>query len=219
MRENLESKAFEYASSLFAPEDKLLQDIQKEAQSLDLGGMSLNSVEAKLLSLLIQLRGVKKVVEVGTFLGYSALCMARALPEDGELYTLEKDPSRAEQARQFLDRDTCGSQVKIFTGEALSQLDSLEDQGPFDMIFIDANKGGYVDYLNWAEKNIRPGGLIVGDNTFLFGAVYGESRNHKMGEKTIETMREFNRRLSCPDKYESLLLPTQEGMTIAIKKF
>ncbi len=218
MREDAKSEAFDYVKSLFSQEDSLLREIQQEAEAQTLGGMSLNPVEAKTLHMLIKLREVKSVVEIGTFLGYSALWMARALPLKGKIYTLEKDEKRAEQAKSFLNKSECANSIEVLSGDASESLQKLSKKGPFDMVFIDANKGGYGLYLDWAEKNVREGGLIVGDNTFLFGAVYGKPRDSKISQKTIKTMREFNQRLANSDKFESILLPTYEGMTIAIKK-
>ena len=87
------------------------------------------------------------------------------------------------------------------------------------MVFIDANKAGYIKYLDWAEKNVRRGGLIVGDNTFLFGALWGDMRGgHGIESWMISIMHEFNRRLANPALYNSVLLPTAEGMTIAQKR-
>lgn len=217
MRERTNDLAFQYAKTHFAEEDGLLKKIQQEAEKINLGGMSLNPVEAKTLFLLIRLCHVKTVVEVGTFLGYSALWMARALPKDGRLYTLEKDAERAKQARFFLDQDPCGAKIEILQGDAVENLKKLN--GPFDMVFIDADKPSYFSYLEWADANTQKGSLIVGDNTFLFGAVYGEPRkSNSHTDATTQIMRRFNEYLADKERFDSLLVPNEEGMTIALKK-
>ena len=107
--------------------------------------------------------------------------------------------------------------IDIRCGDALELLAYIND--PVDMVFIDADKAGYVKYLDWAEKNVRRGGLIVGDNTFLFGALWGDMRGgHGIEPWMIPIMDEFNRRLANPALYNSILVPTAEGMTIAQKR-
>jgi len=87
---------------------------------------------------------------------------------------------------------------------------------PYDLAFVDADKSGYPDYLSWCEKNVRRGGLIVGDNTFLWGALWNQPE-HDIGEVEVQAMSEFNRRLSDPTRYNSILIPSREGMTVAQK--
>lgn len=95
----------------------------------------------------------------------------------------------------------------------------IEKEGPFDMAFIDADKLNYLHYLDWAERNVRKGGLIIGDNTFLFDAVWKEGPVGRVRGTARHAMREFNKRLADPEKYLGILLPTEEGMTIAVKLF
>ena len=110
-----------------------------------------------------------------------------------------------------------GKKIELRVGDALESLAELE--GPFDMIFIDADKLNYMNYLNWAEKNIRKGGLIVGDNTFLFGAVYAAEPVDRVRKTAFDAMTAFNARLGDDRYYTGILLPTPEGMTVAIKNF
>ena len=104
-------------------------------------------------------------------------------------------------------------------GDALDVLPQLSKEGPFDMVFIDADKLNYLRYLDWAEENVRKGGLIVGDNTFLFDAVWRDDPVDRVRQTARDAMRDFNRRLADPQKYCGILLPTQEGMTVALKLF
>jgi len=139
------------------------------------------------------------------------------LPAEGHLYTLEKNPDNHAVASRFFAKSAHRSKISALCGDGADLMKKLVVKGPFDMVFIDANKLAYVDYLNWAEAQVRPGGLIVGDNSFLFGSLWGESRDPDVKPKTIEVMREFNRRLADPKKYNSTLIPTLEGMTVAQK--
>lgn len=204
-----------YIRALFAPENDAQQKA-RESLTGDNDKISIYAEEGKLLQLLIRLSGIKTIVEVGTLGGYAALWMAAALPEGGHLYTIEKDPARAALAKQ----NTASAQnITLLEGDAQKVLARIEDKAPFDMIFIDADKLNYVHYLDWAEKHIRKGGLIIGDNSLLFDAVWMEELPPRVRQTALQAMRDFNKRLADPARYHSILLPTQEGMTIAQKLF
>lgn len=205
----------EYIRTLFGHENAA----QKSARASLAGahdGISIHAEEARMLQLLIRLAGVKKIVEIGTLGGYSALSMAAALPEDGHIWTLEKDPARAKLAKENTQNDT---RITIVEGDAVQTLSSLAAEAPFDMAFIDADKLNYTHYLDWAEQHVRKGGLIIGDNTFLFDAVWMQARPPRVRDTALQAMRDFNKRLSNPEKYLGIMLPTAEGMTIALKLF
>lgn len=121
----------------------------------------------------------------------------------------------AQQA--FAGVDHGNKKIEFVLGDAREELKKLEALGPFDGIFIDGNKAAYMDYLEWAEKNIKTGGLILADNVFLNGSVWGEA-SARFSEKQIRIMQEFNKRLADPDKFVSVIAPTFEGLYIAIKK-
>ncbi|MCB0389994.1 MAG: O-methyltransferase [Bdellovibrionales bacterium] len=221
MTYNRENKtvADEYINQLFAREDDALLKIREELRKDGKEGINVGPHEGKLLQFLVRAFQVKKIVEIGTLYGYSALWMARALPEDGKLHCLEIDPENYKKAKELLQASDVSNKVEIYLGDANSSLQSLTNEGPFDMVFIDANKAGYLEYLNWAEENVRPGGFIIGDNTFLFGNVFEQPIEVAIqaNDKQIQVMREFNQRLADPTKYNSILIPTSEGMTIAQK--
>lgn len=205
----------DYIRALFGHEN----DAQKSARESLTGandGISIYPEEARLLQMLIRLSGIKTIVEIGTLGGYSALSMAAALPRDGKLWTLEKDAARAARARANTAQDT---RITLIEGDARVSLQSLAPQGPFDMIFIDADKLNYEQYLDWAEAHVRKGGLVVGDNTLLFDAVWMAERPPRVRDTALAAMRAFNRRLADPEKYCGILLPTAEGITIAQKLF
>jgi predicted O-methyltransferase YrrM len=204
----------DYIRHLFAPETPQLKAVRESTADKN-DQISIHPEEGKLLQLLIRLADVRTVVEIGTLSGYSTLWMADALPDDGHIYTFEKDTTRAARAATNLRHP----KITLITGDALETLHSLHPKSPFDMIFIDADKLHYLHYLDWAEKHIRKGGLIVGDNTLLFDAVWREALPDRIRQTALQAMREFNRRLADPDKYTSILLPTTEGMTIARKEF
>jgi len=162
--------------------------------------------------------GCKKFVEIGTLTGLSAQYIFEALATEGALWTFEKDPRHSEKAGQiFTQLDQTSKKIHMIVGDARSELESIIAQGPFDGIFIDGNKAAYLDYLAWAEKNVRPGGLILADNVFLSGAVWGAATKQRFSEKQIQVMQQFNQRLADSSLFTSVIVPTQEGLYLALK--
>lgn len=207
--------ALRYIAETFVEEDALLQRIRAEGEARR-PGMQVSPMEGKLLYVLAKLIGARHILEIGSFVGYSGLWLARALPEDGELHTLEAEASHAQIARAFFDESECRDRIMLHEGKALEILPNLE-LPPLDLVFIDAMKREYAAYLTEVEARVRPGGLIIGDNSFLFGAVYGEPQQIT-SPSAVSAMQEFNQRLSNAAMYEAILLPTAEGLTIARKR-
>ncbi len=174
-------------------------------------------MDGRILQVLVRMADIKTCVEIGTLGGYSSLWIADALPEDGHLYTCEHDEKRLKLAEA-----TLGSRqnTTIVKGDANETLPALAEQhGPFDMIFIDADKISYLNYLDWAEKNIRKGGLIVADDTLLKGSVYMHELPYRVRASTRDQLKEFNIRLADTKKYDSIIIPTVAGLSIAVKRF
>ena len=215
MRTKINSPKAQYLKELFCDEDANFELAKSNANKLN-PDMSISFIEGKILQVLLRSIHAKKVIEVGTFTGYSALWIAKALNNEGKVWTLEQNPEHAKLAKEALsDSPVC----EVLEGNALDSLKLLEKEAPFDAIFIDADKSGYLDYLDWASQHIRKGGLIIGDNTYLFENVYLDSPTNDISKKAWEVMRKFNKALSNPDKYTSVILPTEEGMSISIKEF
>ncbi|MCV3769340.1 MAG: O-methyltransferase [Wolbachia pipientis] len=179
--------------------------------------IQISAEEGKLLSFFIKIHKVKNVIEIGTLYGYSSICMAQALPEYGHIYTIENNLEHSSVAKANFNAFNLNSKITLMEGDASEKLNELSAQAPFDMIFIDANKVDYPKYLDWAEIYIKQDGLIIADNTLLFNTVFLESAPKKKSEKLWYAMREFNYRLSNKKKYYSVLIPTDEGMTVALK--
>ena len=206
-----------YIGEVFGLNDPDLHRVRERMIAADKEFMSISGSEARVLQFLIRGFQIEKIVEFGTLYGYSSLAMAKALPVNGQIITLEKDTKHHELAAESFKNSPVAKKIVSLCGDATELMHSIEKRGPFDMVFIDANKTGYVDYLNWAEKNVRQGGLIIGDNTFLFGAMWDETERKNLGDAQVAVMREFNIRLSDSKKYNSMLIPTAEGMTVAQK--
>ena len=205
-----------YLDQLFGLPDADLARVRARMLGTGLEVMSISGAEARILQFLIRGFGVRTVVEFGTFLGYSALAMAKALPSDGLVVTVEKDPKHHAWAAETFKASPEGRKVVSLCGDAHDLMIEIEARGPYDLAFVDADKSGYTNYLDWCEKNVRCGGLIVGDNTFLWGALWSEPE-HQIPNVEVQAMGEFNRRLSDPTRYNSILIPTREGMTVAQK--
>jgi caffeoyl-CoA O-methyltransferase len=199
----------EFVNKAHAPHDALLQAAYDAPAQNDMPSIQLGPAEAKLLALLLRMVGAKKVVEVGTLAGYSALWMARSLPVDGHLWSIELDPKHADVAQRSLNAAGMKERVTIIEGPALGVLGILEKHGPFDAVFVDADKGSYDQYGRWAAKHLRPGGLLVADNAFYFG---------ELMEDTPEAAAVRRFHLETAKAFDSVCVPTPDGMVVGLKK-
>ncbi|MGX9147291.1 O-methyltransferase [Mesorhizobium sp. 128a] len=162
-------------SSLFEA-DPVLDAVIATNRKQGLPAIDVSAAQGKLLSLLVRIRGAKRVLEIGTLGGYSTIWMARGLPADGKVVTLELDPHHAKVARSNFERAGVSDKVDLRTGPALQTLETLESEnaGPFDLIFIDADKPNNPNYLSWAMRLSRPGTVIVCDNVVRDGTVLND---------------------------------------------
>jgi predicted O-methyltransferase YrrM len=153
--------------------DPVLDAALDAGAAAGLPAISVTAPQGKLLQLLARIQGARRILELGTLAGYSTIWLARALPADGRLVTLEAEPRYAEVARANLERAGVGDLVDVRVGPAIETLPQLaqEDAGPFDLVFVDADKEGYPSYLPWAIQLSRPGGLIVADNVVRGGGL------------------------------------------------
>jgi predicted O-methyltransferase YrrM len=153
--------------------DAPLDECLKANEQAGLPAIDVSPLQGKLLSLIAQIQGARRILEIGTLGGYSTIWLARALPPEGRLTSLELNPTHAEVARSNISQAGFASQVEIIQGPAAESLARLhqESRGPFDLIFIDADKSGYPTYLAWALKLSRPGTVIIGDNVVRHGHV------------------------------------------------
>lgn len=217
MRATEQTLQQKYVDHLYAEEDDCLRAIRERLVSAGRWGVNIGANEGRILQLLVRLGNVKKVVELGTLFGYSGVWLARALPADGHLWTIERDHDAIRQARKGFEECGVADRVTILEGEAKDKLASLSDQAPFDMIFIDANKSAYVEYLEWATRFVRPGGLIVADNTLLGGGAAEETKPEALSQMQWGEMRRFNSLIADKLRYFGTILPTAEGLTVAIR--
>ncbi len=193
-----------YIEELFVPADPVLDAALADAEAAGLPAIQISPSHGKLLYLLAKLIGARRILEIGTLGAYSTIWLARALPADGQLVTLESEPRHAEVARTNLARAGLAERTEIHIGAALDTLPQLaaEQAGPFDLVFIDADKGNYPGYLDWSIRLSRPGALIVADNVIREGKVLDPTRH----DASAKGAAAFNQVLAQDDRVEALLL-------------
>lgn len=160
----------------------------------------------------------KRIVEIGTLCGYSTVCLARSLPTDGKIYTCERSTHHAQTAKEIFAHLKLDQKIEIVFGEALDNLKNLSQFGPFDVIFIDADKSNYPHYFDWAVENLRSEGLLIADNVFVFGYIDADPLPEgKLGEM-VAAMQCFNKKCAEDPRLVTTIFPTGEGLLIAVKK-
>ena len=170
-------------------------------------------LEGQVLKMLVHLTGARRVLEIGMFTGYSALAMAEALPPDGRLVACEIDPAVAAFAQECFDGSACGARISVLVGPAQTSLDTLADDGErFDLVFIDADKAGYVDYLDavLASGMLTPRGLVCVDNTLMQGEPWLPGESSPNGR----AIADFNRSVAEDPRVEQVILPVRDGLTL-----
>jgi len=203
-----------YVESLIPQKSSVRQKIADELVKDGKWGINIGSVEGAILQFLVRAFKVKKILEIGTQYGYSTQWMLEALPADGSIVTLEKDPAHHAKARSLVQ----DARVEFLLGDAVEVLPTVAARAPFDLVFIDANKKAYPEYLSWAEKFTKSGSLIVGDNTFLFGGVLQDTPPADGNAGLWRAMRDFNKNIFDNSQFVSCLIPTAEGLTVAMRK-
>ena len=208
-----------YIADLFIPSDPALDAALADSDAAGLPAINVSPVQGKLLHLLVRLQGARNILEIGTLGGYSAIWLARALPAGGRLITLEANPKHAEVARANISRAGLAQVVELRLGKALDTLPQLaqENRGPFDLIFIDADKPGYPDYLPWALKLSRPGSLIIADNVVRKGGV-ADSAN---ADPNVQGVRRFCELLAGEPRVSATILQSvgskgYDGFAVAL---
>jgi predicted O-methyltransferase YrrM len=219
MTQELWSAVDTYISDVFVPSDPALDATLEASAAAGLPAISVAPQEGKLLMLLAQAIGAHKILEIGTLGGYSTIWLARALPNEGQLITLESEPKHADVARVNIARAGLAGVVELRIGRALDTLPKIaaEGVGPFDLIFIDADKQGYADYLTWSLKLSHRGTLIIADNVVREGKVIDPDSEDAM----VQGVRRFNELLAAEPRVSATALQTvgkkgYDGMAIAL---
>jgi len=205
----------EYIDRLHHVEDDAMGDAVRAIGRNRLSPIQIGPGDGAAIAAILTAAGARRVVEIGTLTGYSALWILRALPPDGHLWTLEADPAAAAAARGVFERAGELDRVTVVEGPALRSLERLESEGPFDAVFIDADKTSYPEYALWAFAHLRQGGVLMADNAFLFGYLAGREPDGRASAAQIDAMRRFHQLLAerCPAR---ACLPTPDGLAVAV---
>ena len=212
MREELQQQCARYVAQMFASEDDVLRQLRETLPESGLPEIQISAEEGKLLQLLLRAVGARRVLEIGTLGGYSAIWMTRALPEDGVLISLEIDATHAAFARSFIERAGLSGRVEVRLGDAMESLVSLEAEEPFDVVFIDADKRNYPFYLDWSVAHVRHGGLVIADNAFWKGRVVEDDGD----DPDLAGIKELNRKMASDPRLCSIIVPSRDGVAIAL---
>jgi predicted O-methyltransferase YrrM len=200
-----------YVAGLFAREIDALRSIRAEHRTHDIPDINVSPEEGAILQLLVRAVGARSVLEVGTLGGYSGVWLALALPPDGRLVTIEGSEKHAAFARRSFERAGVAGRVDLRVGEARDVLSGLTDR--FDVVFLDADKAPLPHYFTEADRLLRPGGLLLCDNTFMDGRV----ADPEAQESDVRGMRQFNSAVANEPRYVSAVIPVRDGLLVALK--
>jgi predicted O-methyltransferase YrrM len=219
MTQQLWTSVDDYITKLFVPSDPITEETLAASEAAGLPSISVAPNEGKLLMLLAQLCGARNILEIGTLGGYSTIWLARGMVSGGSLITLEANPKHAEVARLNIARAGFTDRAEVRVGPARDTLSQLASEGrsPFDLIFIDADKESYPEYLAWALKLARPGALIIADNVIRDGKILDPADT----DPRVQGARRFNQLLAEEPRVKATVIQTvggkgHDGMAIAI---
>jgi caffeoyl-CoA O-methyltransferase len=201
-----------YVEEHSSPVSELLSKLEKETvEQTDCPQMLCGRVEGMLLQILIKISGAKKIVEIGTFTGYSALIMAEGLPDDGELITCEVSSKNAEIARRYFEMSPFGDKIRLELRPAINTLRTIDD-GSVDFVFIDADKISYALYYEESLRILKPGGLIAADNTLWSGRALDPE------DSESQSIALFNTTVKKDNRVEKVMLTVRDGIYLIRKK-
>lgn len=208
----MENRLNEYISAHISAEPPLLAETYLHTQLHHLyPRMCSGHIQGRILKMLTSMICPEKVLELGTFTGYSALCIAEGMTKGGVLHTVEIDDESEEELLERFARSDSPAEIVLHIGDALEIVPALESEGPFDLVFIDANKRNYRDYFELTVKMVRPGGFIIADNTLWDGKVAEENPGTDPQTRGI---MEFNDLVAHDPRVETAMIPLRDGLTI-----
>lgn len=210
MKQNYEIA--EYAEEHSSPEPYILKELYRETHLKMLYPRMLSGhLQGRLLSMISKMIKPESILEIGTFTGYSALCFAEGLKENGILHCIEINPEFEEIIRKYFKKSGFENKIKVHFGDALSVIPSLNDT--FDLVFIDADKEQYLQYYQLVFEKVKPGGYIIADNTLWDGKVLKNAK----ADKETHGIIEFNKFVKQDERVEKILIPFRDGLMIARK--
>ncbi len=214
MIENLAPEIKNYAEHITDQEPELLRALNRETHQKIIHSQMLSGhLQGRLLSMISKMIRPQCILEIGTFTGYSALCMAEGLQKDGKLHTIDKNEELYDFQRKYFDRSGFGEQIIQHTGKALTVIPKID--ASFDLVFIDADKSNYLNYFDQVIEKINPGGIFISDNVLWYGKVVKPTAE---GDKDTANLKEFNQKLHDDPRVENILLPIRDGLLLSRKK-
>ena len=211
MSDTLRKRFNDYVNDLFVEEDDILKFVRDETQRLGLPLINLDPFEGQMMKVLVAMTGAKKIVEVGTLAGYSGIWIARGLPADGKLITIEKSGKHADISRTHFEKAGLSDQVTVYQGAGMDILNKIASDAPFDMLFIDADKSNYGNYLNWAAEHLRIGGTVMAHNAFWGGNIFDPKTEDDHG------LVAFNQALANHPQLMSTIIEVGDGLAVGVK--
>lgn len=208
---------YDYVVQISLRDDPVLQKLRKETEQLPMGLMQISADQGQFLYLLVKLLSAKNTIEVGTFTGYSSLCVARALPDDGKIIACDVSKEWTDIAQRYWQMAQMEHKIDLHLGPAMNTLNDLikqNRQNQFDFAFIDADKDNQLHYYEFCLQLIRPGGLVCIDNIFWGGSVIDK----KAQDEQTQAIREFNRFVYHDDRVDISTIAIGDGLTLARKK-
>ena len=209
---NLDDRLLDYLHSVSLREPEVLQKLRAETAAHPRNQMQIAPEQGQFMALLVELLGARRILEIGCFTGYSSLAMSLALPTDGHIDTCDVDEETTAMARRYWQSAGQQDKIKLHLGPALDTLKKL--QGPYDLVFLDADKVNYDNYLEASYSMLRPGGLILIDNVLWSGAVADPS----VKDPDTEALRALNLKLQKDSRFTISMLPLADGLTLARKR-
>ena len=201
-----------YAEEHTTPDGELFERLAGETRAkTSAPQMMVGRIEGQVLATLVRLLGAKRILELGTFTGYSSISMASALPPDGRVITCDVDPEATAIARRYMDESGHGDKIEIKLGPALETIETLD--GPFDLVFIDADKPNYRNYYEAALPLLADRGLLIADNVLWSGQVVEED-----GDESTKAIKAFNEHVRADPRVVSVMLTVRDGMTLVQKR-
>jgi caffeoyl-CoA O-methyltransferase len=191
----------------------LERELIEETGHLEMAQMQISAEQAAFLRFLVTVSGAEQILEIGSFTGYSALAMASALPADGSLIALDRSEEWTAIARRYWEQAGLADRIHLRIGDAAESLAAMPEEPTFDLVFLDADKTGYPEYLELVVPRMNQGGVLVADNTLRRGLVADPEDT----SESIEAVRRFNDLIVADDRLEAQLLPLFDGLTVAIK--
>ena len=202
---------FRYLAERTTPEDEFLKKLRVAAANAEIPAISIGPAQAAFIQILLRAAKAKHVVEVGTLAGYSAIAMARALPADGKVLTIEIDPKHAAFARKWIAKSDVAGKVAVHLGKGIDVLKTIPDRSA-DACFLDADKGSYRAYLDECLRILRPNGVVMADNAFAFGQLLDENPT----DRDVPAVRAFNDYVPTVKGLASVIVPLGDGLWVGV---